>query len=563
MSNLKNFISFLRDEFVVYVISFVSKTNKTISMLQKTERARGVILLVALLCMVVPLSAAEQITSMRDVREMAKQTHGMVVEQDIAIEGYVISKPHGHNNDLNIQLHYASLKNDDLATVYIESLSGDIGFRIKLSSRVAKTYPRYARVVLSLKGTTLKYAEPSSVTVEGVSEANILRLTQCTESDLPRKEKYISEMTDDDMYTYITLKDCEIVFKDGSYSNVYERYVQRTAFNKKVKPNKSMDCWATLICDKNGASIYALTNTLCPWRRDGAGVPQGVGVMKGIVSSVSLPRYGGDVFGRYIIFPVDGEDFDMDWAAATSMYRSIAEWNWSDNKRAFSTEYGDMNAITTERVVADIGRGMLQVTASSESIRGRDTNNTRVDAGKEEGTKGFGGFVRYGALSVKTAAHNWWDWKSDCGKGVEIEFSTAGLSGERLLFGFTFAAGEISAATSYGFPIYWNVEYSTDGKEWHTVEGSKPKKMRSLPWHWSQEVNGIHYDSILAGAGYTEHIVMLPKSLFGESKVYVRVIPVAKICATLGYDYVENGALRRNSTVETVVNFGSFVVRYN
>ena len=153
--------------------------------------------------------------------------------------------------------------------------------------------------------------------------------------------------------------------------------------------------------------------------------------------------------------------------------------------------------------------------------------------------------------------------EEDCGKGIVTEFSTKGISGKRLLFGFTFAAGEISAQTSYGFPVFWNVEYSTDGKNWTAVEGSTPKKLRSLPWHWNQDVHGIHYDSILAGAGYTEHMVVLPKSLFGKSKVFVRVVPVAKNAATLGYDYAENGALRHNSMDMTVVNFGSVVVRYN
>ena len=530
----------------------------------KVEKIRRTISLLAILCVVCPLSAFGQITSMREVREMAKTAKTLVVEQELTIEGYVVSLPYGHNNDLNTQVHYASLKNEDLATIYIESLSGDVGFRLKVKERpFAKLFTRYARVELSLKGTTLKYAEPCSVTVEGVSDAHIMKLVQGTESDLPRKEKYISELTDDDIYTYVTLKDCEIVFKDGAYSNVYERYVQRTSFNGKVKPNKSMDCWATLICDKNGGSIYSLTNTLCAWRRDGAGVPQGAGEMKGIVTYASHPRYGGDVFGRYVLRPVDSEDYAMNWVATSSNYHSIAEWNWSDNQKAFSTEFGEMTTISTERIVADIGRGTLQVTASCEAIRGRDTNNPRVDAGKEEGTKGFGGFVRYGALCIKTQAYNWWDWKKDCGKGVELEFSTKGLSGERLLFGFTFAAGEISAESSYGFPVFWNVEYSTDGKVWSAVEGSKPKKLRSLPWHWSQDVHGVHYDSILAGAGYTEHMVVLPKSLFGKSKVYVRVVPVAKNTATLGYDYAENGALRHNSMENTVVNFGSFVVRYN
>ena len=523
---------------------------------------RVAVLAVAVVAMAA--ASAATITPMREVRGMVAGKGTMSVEQELFIEGFIISKPYGHNNDMNRQYSYVGVRNYDLATGYIESLSGDVGFKMKFADRpTSKLYPRYARVVLSLKGTTLRCEERNRVTIEGLTEANIVKKEQCAKGDLPRKEKTISELCDDDIYTYVTLKDCEIVFKDGSFSNVYERYVQRTSFNKKTNPNKSMDCWATLLCDKRGASIYALTNTLCDWRRDGEGVPQGAGDMHGIVTCDSHLRYGGDVFGAYVLRPVDNEDYAMDWGAKSSNYKSVAEWNWNDNEKAFNTEAGELESVTTERIVADKGKGRLRVATPCEIVRGRDTNNTRVDVGKVEGTKGFGGFVRYGAMSVKTASCNWWDWKKNCGKGVEVEFSTKGISGKQLLFGFTFAAGEISPETSYGYPVYWNVEYSTDRKVWTAVEGSKPKRLQSLPWFWEKKVHDIHYDTILTGAGYTEHIVVLPKSLFGKSKVYVRVVPVAKNIATLGYDYAENGALRPNTMIETVVNFGSFVVRYN
>ena len=522
------------------------------------------VLMLAVLTVALPSSAAEAIKPMREVRDMARAAKVVEVADELLIEGYMIGQPYGQNNEMNVSVHYSSLKNGDLATGYIESLDGNVGLRIKFDQRpMAKKFPRYAKVVISLKGTTLRCDEPGRVTIDGLTDEHLVSLTQCTKADLPRKEKYIAELCDDDIYTYVTLKDCEIVFKDGSYSNVYERYVQITSINKRVKPNKSMDCWATLICDKKGSSIYALVNTLCRWRRDGDGVPQGSGNMQGILSCATHPRYGGDVFGKYVLRPVDAEDYAMNWSEKTAAYKSIAEWNWGDNKKSINTEYGELESITTERIVADKGKGKLYLAVEGEAIRGRDTNNPRVDAGKEKGTKGFGGFVRYGALTIKTEARNWWDWKKDCGKGIVAEFSTRGCSGKHLLFGFTFAAGEISAETSYGFPVFWNVEYSTDGKNWTAVEGSTPKKLRSLPWHWNTEVHGIHYDSILAGAGYTEHVVMLPKSLLGKSKVFVRVVPVAKNAATLGYDYAENGALRHNSKDMTVVNFGSVVVRYN
>ena len=87
--------------------------------------------------------------------------------------------------------------------------------------------------------------------------------------------------------------------------------------------------------------------------------------------------------------------------------------------------------------------------------------------------------------------------------------------------------------------------------------------MRSLPWWHENNVNGSNYVSAIAGAGFTEHMVKLPNTLFKQKTVYLRVVPVSKRIGTLGYDYNENGALRQNSMTESVVNFGSFVVRYN
>ena len=217
-----------------------------------------VLVLIAMMVLPLPLSAAE-VTSMRDVRGMAQKAGSLTVEKELFVEGFIISKVRGHNNEMNEQLYYAKLKNHDLSTGYIESLTGDVGFRINFTSRdaVAK-FPRYSRVVLSLKGTTLVCEEPCRVTIKGLSPEHIVEILQCSVEDLPRKEKYIDELTDDDLYTYVSLKDCEIMFRDGSFLNVYERYVQSTRFNKGATPNKSMDCWATLICDKRGSSIYSL-----------------------------------------------------------------------------------------------------------------------------------------------------------------------------------------------------------------------------------------------------------------------------------------------------------------
>lgn len=520
--------------------------------------------LVALLVATSYVLSAAEITPMSVVRTMVQKAGRLTVEQDCYIEGFIISKHNGRNNAMNEQVYHTTLKNHDLSTGYIESVKGDVGFRINFASRnMPAKFPRYAKVVLSLKGTTLECESPCRVTIKGLSDAHIVKLTQCATEDLPRKEKYISEITDDDVYTYLSLKDCEILFRDGSFLNVYERYVQNTRFNKVANPNKSMDGWATLICDKQGSSIYALLNTLCSWRRDGNGVPQGSGYMRGILTYEQHPRYGGDVFGGYTLRPVDKNDYAMDWEASEAIYRPIAEWNWNDNSQLLNTEDGEKKSVSFEKVLADVGKGKLSVKAEGKVTRYKDTNNPRVYSPKDGKQNGHYGFVNYGSLCVRTEAHNWWDWQNNCGKGVEIEFSTKGISGKSLIFGFSFAAGAISANTSYGYPVYWNVEYSTDGNVWYAVEGSNPKKLRTLPWWYFNDVYGSNYESIIAGAGLTEHMVKLPNTLFKQKNVYVRVVPVEKRIGTLGYDYNENGALRPNSMTETVINFGSFVVRYN
>ena len=96
-------------------------------MTKMANKLRVVVALFAVIGATLSLSAAEKVTPMRQVRDMVRDAKVVEVGEELCIEGYIISKPHGHNNDLNIQVHYASLKNDDLATIYIESLTGDVG----------------------------------------------------------------------------------------------------------------------------------------------------------------------------------------------------------------------------------------------------------------------------------------------------------------------------------------------------------------------------------------------------------------------------------------------------
>lgn len=53
--------------------------------------------------------------------------------------------------------------------------------------------------------------------IKGIRSSMIVeRVTGNDASVLPVKQKYISELTDEDIYTFVTLRDCEFAVRKGS-----------------------------------------------------------------------------------------------------------------------------------------------------------------------------------------------------------------------------------------------------------------------------------------------------------------------------------------------------------
>lgn len=507
-------------------------------------------------------SAAQRTVSFAELREMIDGGLKRVGE-DMFIEGVVISDAGNPNLDHNSPRYYSAVNtaNND-RRAYIESPDGRYGFRLGFDkTKSAAMLPRYATVRLNLKGTVLERLGPKRYSIYSLTAAGIVDVRKGTASDLPVKMRAISELTDDDVYTFVTLKDCEFVFKDGSYCNIYETYALSTELNKGTGANNAMDGWATLLCDSHASTVYMLVNSRCQWRRNGNGVPKGAGTIGGIIVYTHMPRYGGNVLGRYEIRPLDQYDIRMEWDEGGSNYRTVAEWNWNDGRAEFATDKGNLKTVRTERIKADVGTGMLSSKAGGTAVRSRDMNNPAVETSASG--RGIKGCLNYGAMGIRTEAFNWWNWEEDRGNGIEVEFSTEGISGENLIFAFTFSAGDIVADTSYDYPVYWRVDWSVDGKTFNRV-GSQDIVLRSLPWWWRNNVAGKNYEtSFEAGFGFTEHMVSLPRELFGRKQVIVRISPARRNAATLAMEQSDKGALRPNLKTRTYVNFGAIAVRYN
>ena len=530
------------------------------------QQLKTLLMAVVLLMAALPAATearAQKLWRFEELREMASKRAKTPIDTDVLIEGFVVSEPTSENREHNTQSFFNSVANSNAKVMYFESLDGKYGFRCYIAStKDVGKFPRYARMMLNLNGTSISRYGSDRFSINNLSSKAIVRQFAGNAAALPRKERYIHELTSADMYTYVTLKDCEFVFKDGAFSNVYENYSQRSSINS--FGNNMMDGWASLLCDKYGSKLYMYMNTKVPWRRDGSGVPQGAGDMKGVLVFTYMPRYGiNDFFGVAAIRPMTREDIAMAAEPEKSNFKSIAEWNWNDNSFTFNTEKGPRKMVSTERILADVGSGTVHSMVGGEVIRGRDYNNLRISDGKEYGSKGDRGMVLRGAMRIKTQACNWWDWEHDCGRGIELNFSTEGISGDKLMVAFSFGAGEISAQTSYDFPVYWGVEYSIDGKNFYRV-ATTPKVLRSVPWWYVNNIGGATYPtSEEAGLGFTEHRVLLPTDAFGCKNVTVRIVPIAKNAATLATRNTDKAALRPNLLTDTYVSFGSLVVRYH
>lgn len=92
------------------------------------------------------------------------------------------------------------------------------------------------------------------------------------------------DLTDEDIYTYVTLKDCELPVRKGSLTPINEGYANAGGAHRCAK-------YATLMRDINGNSMYIYTNTTCLYRRDGTRLPYGSGNMSGVIVHELFTRF--------------------------------------------------------------------------------------------------------------------------------------------------------------------------------------------------------------------------------------------------------------------------------
>ena len=163
----------------------------------------------------------------------------------------------------------------------------------------------------------------------------------------PSREKHMNELTDDDIYTYVTLKEVEFPVRKGSITPVNEGYAIGTNAHRISK-------YPLLVRDINGDAMYMMTNTNCAYRSDGTRLPYGSGDISGVIVHERFSRFewrnGADpaemtddptlgYIGRYQIRHQNKEDI---WG---KMQNSV-----EDSFSALLTEYRYWNPDTENEV---------------------------------------------------------------------------------------------------------------------------------------------------------------------------------------------------------------------
>lgn len=513
------------------------------------------------------------------------------------VQLYVVGGAGNPNMAQNINTAANTITTDENdRTVYMQDAASGAtqGFRIRFADAQSNTVEHGDLVQLSLEGCVLKKeSSPERYTIENVSAANITEISSGNE--IVPNVRTITSLSAADVYTYCTLQNVEFQVKEGAYTNVREyAAIQnplscgltlnygdtgRANGNLLTASQFAMDGAANLLYDQSGATIYALINMGCDWRR--SQVPAGAGDVSGVIVHQEMPRWGGDV-GTYSIRPLDESDFNM---SAVSQWNTLAEWVMTEgttDENSYSWKHGADNAdgysgtkastLTQNKLCATNGASAL---IYSENLDGRTTGTSLHGKGAtpvsvEYGYRGLDvtspssaetfGMTKGSAITFWGNSSGWFRngvSGNDGYNGIVMEFDTKSVSGSVLSVGFSIAAGypndskpqlNIALQSSTSFPVYWTVEYSGDGgARWTEVANEATSRigfeMRSIPWTLDGTVEYIpNYGTKSkikvetqsdTGFGYVPYRFNLPSSVFGQDKVMIRIRPTSNIIMSL------------------------------
>ncbi len=457
------------------------------------------------------------------------------INKDIYIEGRVISDMGNGNNGENLmktqtQIDYTGT----YRTAYIQSLDGSQGFMIKTVTEEDNIFERYSKVRILLKGAQLKAeVNPNRYIIEKVTSAMVMSSITGTASDIPKKEKYYNQLTDDDIYTWVTLLSCELPVRKGSLTPINEGYARNCGTNRESK-------YPMLVRDRNGDSFYMYTNTTCGYRRDGSMLPYGSGNISGVLVHEKHDRFvwegeqNSGTIGTYQIRHLEKSDIALDpdfensFSALLTEYRygkleshqfrpttgdngylthtapdeESGDAGWATGDSSYLGPIGDRWNEDTEGPLAGIHKGNTNGNGVVENGKQMCTSKDTNDNGK--------GNVVSADYSAWINEGQWWNTETDRSEAWLLHVSTEGISTDVLSMQVA-----MQNRVAGGGPRYFKVDWSEHGDnnrdDWHEIT------VFQLP-----DVTNWSLTQFWQCAGYKYVNIPLPLDMLGLDDVCIR-----------------------------------------
>ena len=273
--------------------------------------------------------------------------NGTLSGEGLCLEGVVINDNSQGNGAPNANIS-PSVQDNTLSsrTAYLQSKDGSAGVMIVFNTVEDNITRRYDSVTFLLDGTTVTaYDNPLRYVVTGATAGNLAATKAGSSFDVVKKEKRMSELTDADIYTFVTLKDCEIPIRKGPFVPIDLRL--KTIINK----------YPMVIRDIDGGTMHLVTNLTASWQRDGKGIPEGSGSISGVLVHETCDNFEWDAvraaeiqasglmedyiteigeIGRYQIRPVTREEIALAESLEDGFSRILMEI------RFFNAKYDDL-----------------------------------------------------------------------------------------------------------------------------------------------------------------------------------------------------------------------------
>lgn len=506
-----------------------------------------------------------------ELREMAT-VEGAALPEDAFIEGVIVSSTeNGQAGDISVQDYQqgTGVMNTELndLTAYMQTADGSCGFKLITDTPDKNEFKRFTVVGFSAGGAVVSKSEdePVCYTITGVNSHNIL--TQSDASlDMILKEKHISELTDDDIYTYVTLKDCEIPMRKGPLTPINEGYTKVKGYNRIAKH-------PMLIRDIEGGSMYMMTNVTCPYRRDGSVMPYGSGNISGVIVHEIYKNFEKDgKIGRYQIRHFTREEIALAENFEDNFSGLITEFRYADIPGEF--EHTELpNAIR-----ATYGNGELCHTYGTEVGNFSDSyiylgpaNNKKYEYANGAGIILEDG-TQYLPVEGKESAQNpdakcclskdlmlswshkyWWDSSNGRGYCWLVKFSSKGITSDHASLQFAMHNNSQSARS----PRYWKAEYSLTTSDCSAEFDDQWKPIGEFTCHdvaiWASQ-----NDWQLLGTRVYDF--PLPLEILDQESVCIRLMPRNNKAAAKSETSYDSSTIANNSGYNTM---DYFAVRYN